>query len=440
MKSSFQLTLIIACGFLAVIAVLMFAGYLPKGIGSKNKNVVQEVTLWGPFGGIDVDEYFNNLSDANKDVVRVKYVSQAPEDYVENLIEAFARGEGPDLFFVDQKMLNRLTGKTILIPYETYPQRDVLNNFADGSSVFMTSAGLKAIPLMIDPLVMYYNRTMYTSSNVVIPPKTWVEFLATIKPILQIDSRNNITRTAAAMGEFRNITNSKSLLSTLFLQSGNPIVILDANDNYVADLNNTLGLTPSPAEAAIVYYQQFSNPTQASYTWNRSMTNDKDTFAAENLATYFGFASELKDLRGKNPHLDLDAVVIPQKDLRKRVSYGDFYGAAISKNSKKQASAYLLAEILAKKTTQDEMTKLLGYLPARRDLLVIKDSDPIRQIFKDSATLSRSWVDPVPSNTNQIIQEMMEGIQTGQTEIGGAIIDANSKINRLFNSQPKAAQ
>lgn len=438
MKSPFQTILVTVLGFIAFIAVLMFSGILPGGIGPLGKEVVQEVVMWGPYEGTAIQEFFTKLNTDNSQTVIIKYVSQVPETYLENLVESFARGEGPDLFFADQKMLNRLEGKIIEVPYSVYPQRDVLNNFVDGSAVFMNSKGLRAIPLFVDPLVMYYNRTMYTSANIVTPPKNWTEFLSTIKPIVEIDARNNIIRTAAALGEFRNITNAKYIFSALLFQSGNPIISTDIENNYNTVLSDSFGFTPSPAEASINFYRQFSNPTQLSYSWNRSLSNDKDMFIAENSATYFGLSSELADLRAKNPHLNLDAVVVPQKDLQKRVTYGDFYGAVIAKSSKKQNSAMAASLLLSKPKNLESLAKVLRLVPSRRDLLS-KDSDPIIQVFKDSALISRSWVDPDKNKTSLILQQMMENIQTGQIDISSAVKDANEKISRLFNAVTKAS-
>ncbi len=432
MKSPFQTILLVIFGIVAVIAVLIFAGYLPSGIGPFGSKPVEEVTIWGPYDKPELTQFFNELNDKNKQLVQIKYQSQVPENYLDHLIEAFARGEGPDLFFADQKMLDRLSGKISEIPYSVYPQRDILNNFADGVSVFMNSKGLKSMPLFIDPLVMYYNRTMYASANIVVPPKNWTEFMTTIKPIVEIDARNNITRTATALGEFRNITNAKYIFSTLLLQAGNPIIVTNIDDTYQPVLSNDYGLTPPPTEASLNFYQQFSNPTQLAYSWNRSLTNDKDMFVAENLATYFGFASELSDLQAKNPHLSLDAVLIPQKDPQKRVTYGNFYGLTISKNSKKQSSSILAADLLSQSVNLNNLSGILKYLPSRRDLLVAKDPDPFIQVFKDSAVVARSWVDPDSNKTNEIFTQLSEGVKTGQVKITDAVKSADANMLRLF--------
>lgn len=428
------MTLLAVLGLIGLVGVLMFAGIIPGGVGPLGSKAVEEVVMWGPYSGLPIESYFFNFNKENENLVKIKYVAQTPESYENNLIEAFARGQGPDLIFINQKMLNRLAGKITTIPYEVYPQRDILNNFVDGASVFMNSKGLKAMPLFIDPLVMFYNRTMYTSANIIIPPKDWTEFLATIKPIVEIDSRNNITRTAVAMGEFRNVTNAKYILSALLFQAGNPIITTNTDDSYKSVFSNDFGFTPSPIEASISFFRQFSNPSQVSYSWNRSMPNDKDMFVAEKLSTYFGLASELSDLQAKNPHLNLDTVVIPQKDPQKRVTYANFYGVVITKGSKKQNSSLTAAVLLSQAKNQDVLASVLGYLPVRRDLLSVKVSDPFLQVFKESSVISRSWVDPDPIKTNQALEETLESIQMSQTNFGESVKTLDDKINRLFSS------
>lgn len=439
MKSSFQMILLSVLGFIAFVAILMFAGILPGGSGFSGNQAVAEVTMWGPYGGEALNNYFGLLNKENEQVVTIKYVPQVPETYENNLIESFARGEGPDLFIANQRMLNRLAGKITEIPYSIYPQRDVINNFADGVSVFMNSKGLRVMPLMIDPLVMFYNRTMYTSAGVVIPPKNWTEFLATIKPIVEIDTRNNITRTAGALGEFRNITNAKYILSALMFQAGNPVITTNADDNYKTVLAESFGYSPIPAVASLAFFQQFSNPAQVSYAWNRSMPNDKDFFVAEKSATYFGLASELADLQAKNPHLNLDVVILPQKDMQKRVTFANFYGVVIAKSSKKQNAAATASMLLAQAKNQTELAKILGFIPASRSVLATKDSNPFTQVFKDSAVISRSWVDPDRNSTNEIFQQVVENVQTGQVNPDSAIREANEKISRLFNPVSKSS-
>ncbi len=42
------------------------------------------------------------------------------------------------------------------------------------------------------------------------------------------------------------------------------------------------------------------------------MSDSKNMFLAGDLALYFGFASELDDLKNKNPNLNFDVTLFPQ--------------------------------------------------------------------------------------------------------------------------------
>lgn len=431
--STFQLILLTILGFIAVIAVLMFAGVIPGGASFIGTKAGGTIVVWGPYSQDNIIKYFELFNTANKATVKIKYEAKAPETYLEDLIEAFARGTGPDLFFVDQKMLNRLAGKIADIPYTSYPERDFQNIYADGASVFTTNSGLRAIPLLIDPLVMYYNKTLYSSAGFVLPPDTWQGLAATLPAINKQDDRKNFTQTGVAMGEFRNITNAKYILSTLMFQAGNPISSIDSQGNYSLELTNSFGFTPPPADAAATFYLQFSDPTLSVYSWNRSLDNDKNMFVIEKAATYFGFGSELADLQAKNPHLNLDAAPVPQKDLNRRVTYGNFYGLAIAGNSKNKALAMNTAVLLSSAKNLEDLSVVLAIPPARRDLLAAKSSDPWMQAFKESAIIARSWIDPEATKTTTIMAQMLENVQTGQAKINESVRDAEGKINLLFN-------
>ena len=346
-SSTFQTILLIVFGFVAVLAVLMFAGIIPGGASFMGAKTAGTVVLWGPYNDVGLANYFGDFNKNNEKVVQIKYVYKAPETYTDTLVEAFSRGTGPDLFFADQTMLNRLTGKTTDIPFTAYPQRTFTDTFADGTSVFTNTTGLKGIPLFIDPLVMYYNRTLYSSAGIVSPPKTWKDFVATVKLINKQDAQNNFLFTAAPLGEFRNITNAKAILSSLMFQAGNPISDVDGDGNYYVRLADNFGFTPTPAETALGFYMSFSNPSLDTYSWNRSMSQDKDMFVAEKSAVYFGFSSELADIQSKNPHLNLDAVTIPQSDLNRQAAFGNVEGLMIANNSSQKNLAMTAAALLA---------------------------------------------------------------------------------------------
>ena len=51
------------------------------------------------------------------------------------------------------------------IPYESFPERDFRNRYIDGASIFAMRDGVYAFPLMVDPLVMYWNRDIFSDKK-----------------------------------------------------------------------------------------------------------------------------------------------------------------------------------------------------------------------------------------------------------------------------------
>jgi len=436
MKSSpFQVIFLVILGFIGVIAVLIFSGIIP-GVGTLSQgDKPGKVTLWGTYNYQGkINDFIGDFNLDNKDKVTITYEAKAPETYLADLIEAFARGEGPDMFFVDQTMLNALVGKTTDIPFTTVTERVFQDTFTEGSRVFLANNGIKALPLLVDPLVMYYNKTMYASAGLAVTSKTWTELLTTLKPLNQIDLKNNlISRTAVALGEWRNIRHAKAVLSSLMLQAGTPLVSLDSTNNYFVTLTNDYGYAQVPAAAATEFYLSFSNPTNSNYSWNRSLPNDLDAFTAENLATYFGLASDLKMIQSKNPHLSLDSIMVPQQNLNRRAVFGNFYGVTIANNSKNKDYALSAALLLTNAKYMQKLSEVTGMSPVRRDLLAKPATDRYQQTANDSAIVAYSWVDPNQSRTNILFQAALENIQTGQMKTLDAIKSLNDQLGLLFN-------
>ena len=97
----------------------------------------------------------------------------------------------------------------------------------------------------------------------------------------------------------------------LILQTGNDI-IERTDEGLESVINRAVDITGSPAESAVRFFMEFSNPSKRTHSWNRGMPESKDTFSAGDLAVYFGLASELSDISLKTPHLNFDVAVVPQ--------------------------------------------------------------------------------------------------------------------------------
>ena len=170
------------------------------------------------------------------------------------------------------------------------------------------------------------------------------------------------------------------------------------------------------------------------------MSDSKSAFLAGNLATYFGFASELSDIRTKNPNLNFDVALLPgPKTPGTAVTYGRMYGFSMIKTSPNLTAAFQVMSTLSSSqylgTLSDSM-----YLPnVRRDVLADGSGDPYIALFGKAALVSSTWLDADPAGSSQIFSDMVQSFASGQKSIYQAIQDAGDQYNALL-SQAVAPQ
>lgn len=155
---------------------------------------------------------------------------------------------------------------------------------------------------------MYYNRSLLDSAGIIYPPKTWDEFRTMVPLLTKKDDNNKISQSAVALGQFTNITNSKDIIASMILQTGNTIVE-EKEDGFVSTLEDP---SKYSLENTLEFYTDFADPLNDLYSWNKSLSDSRDLFSGENLAFYFGYASELQYLINRNPNQNFLMAPIPQ--------------------------------------------------------------------------------------------------------------------------------
>ncbi|OHA89135.1 MAG: hypothetical protein A2653_02910 [Candidatus Zambryskibacteria bacterium RIFCSPHIGHO2_01_FULL_43_25] len=428
--SKFQIGLLVVFGVFIAIGVAFFA--LSKGGGGQTTS---NVVIWGTMSRGVFSQSFSKLPISKDDTFKVSYVEKPAESFDEDLLEALASGGGPDLIVISQDLIIKYRNKIFPIPYQTISERDFKSSFVEEAEMFLMSDGIVALPLTIDPLVMYWNRDIFTNAGISTPPLYWDEFFDLTKKLTIRAGALNLERSTVAMGEFSNIQNAKEILTTLIFQAGNPIVEWQYN-KFVSTLSDRRGEPISPANSALTFYTEFSNPTKAFYSWNRSLPDAQTSFVAGDLAVYFGFASELDYVRRKNPNLNFDVSIMPQsRNSGRNTTFGQLYGLAIIKNSKNIAGAYQIARALTTRESVAAFVENLKLPPPRRDLLAELPSDQFLSVFYKSALWARGWHDPDPEETEVLFREMIESITGGRVRQEQAIADTHGRINLLLEGK-----
>lgn len=387
------------------------------------------VTIWGVIPQANFVRAIEELTKGSGGL-KITYIEKRPDTFDRELVEALASASGPDAILLPQDLIARERGKIFAIPYNSMPLRMFKDTFIQEGELYLDPSGVLAVPLSVDPLVMYWNRDLLTNASIARPPQTWDEFL-TVVPKLTVKGKSlNILKSGVALGEFRNITNAKEIIATFFMQAGNPITTLRGDDIVGALYPSTLGTV-----SAINFYTDFANPVKPDYAWNRSLPNSRDVFAAGDLAFYFGFASELSKIRDRNPNLNFDVTYFPQsKGAPVSVTFGKMQALAVLKNSRNSTDAFEAVLAITGSGPAAHLSSISGLPPARRDLLSAKSEDPYQAIFYNSAIRSRGWLDPNPVSTASIFQDMIESITAGVSEAGKAIDAAGRDLSTVISS------
>ncbi len=419
--NTFQTIVLGIFGFFVVAGLIVLA--MTKAQGGSAESVT--LTLWGTAPGDAVRELLaKNFPE--KGSIKVAYEEKSPQTFDTELVEALAGGGGPDMLLLPPELLARHRGKLSPIPYENYSERQYKDTFIAGADIFLQPNGIYALPVSVDPLLMYWNRDALDEAGIATPPKYWDEFLLLATRITRRDRIGNISRAAVSLGEYRNVTNAKEIIAALLLQAGNPVVASESGSFSPA-------LARQGAESVINFYTEFANPVKPVYTWNRSMPESRQTFLSERLAIYFGFGSELAELRRGNAGLNFDVSPFPApRNATISITYGKMLGAAIMRRTPYFPQAYQVALTLSSQAAVSEFAAALRTPPVRRDLLAGRPGDAFGAILYDSALRARAFPDPNPAQSGAVFQNMIESITGGRARTSEALQRANGELGALI--------
>lgn len=421
--SSFKIIVLTIFSLSIVAGIAIFA--FSKGSSSAPP---ADVLVWGTIP----DNYFNITYAAsslfsNKNI-KVNYVRKDPHDFDSDFVEALAEGRGPDVVVIGDDIIYKNRNKLVNIPYKSYSERIFKDTFIEAGEVFLSDSGIVAVPFLIDPIVMYWNRDLFANNQVSQPPLYWEQIPDLVNRMTKKDSSGNVFQSTIAFGEWSNVTNAKEVVSMLLLQAGTPITARSGNA-VVSVLDSQLGFTTIPGQSALDFYTQFSNQASKVYNWNRSLPNSLNSFLSGNLAIYFGYSSELFQILQKNSNLNYDVAIVPQiKDTKKRIVYGRMLALAISRQSRQVAASYLVINALTEQKSLLELEKLTSLPPVRRDMLANVPPDAYRSVFYNSALIAHTFIDPNPVATSKVFKDMIESITSGKSRVSEALSRANAEI------------
>lgn len=431
----FQYIFLVFFGLMAVIGVFVFSQPSKKTETKDGTEVIMgHVSVWGTYDDSpDLRDLINEFNKQYEGLV-LSYQYHDPKTFDTDITEALAEGAGPDILLLPDDLVLRHSGKIKVIPYTTWDQRRFKDTFVDAAGIYLRPDGVLALPLAVDPLLLFWNKDMFADAGIAAPPRYWDELLTIVPRITKRDRDQNLTQSAIALGEYGNVHRAKDIIAMMFMQVGNPIIAYRNNrpTAVLTDHNNVGGATTG-AQSALRYYVDFVNPKMPIYTWNRSRENSRDEFINGDLAMYFDTASAYKEIAMKNPHLNFDVAIVPQpRDAKFQSTGAKIYGLSILKTTKNSRAAYAAVDRLTNPLYAGMFASTYYLPPVRLDLLAKGvPGDAVLAVFYDSAVKGRSWLDPKPSETDDAFRVAVESISSGVDTVPQSISNLQQRLQAL---------
>ena len=477
--------------------VLILSMVVLSGCGCANNaatNYEVRLEVWGLFDDSDVmQKAIAEYQKRNPRVKEIVYKKLTVDTYENDLMDALATGNGPDVFLIHNTWLPKHADKLAPSPVDNLSTSQapvvtplqVADQFAGVVfSDFVSDGKVYALPLSADSLALYYNKDLLNQAGIATPPATWLDFDDAVKKITRVDSLGNINLSGAAMGMSDEtsagggkINRATDILTLLMMQSGTDMIGPQTKQAAFADFTSaTYGGEMTPGESALAYYTKFSNPAKAEYSWNSQQHNSVDSFIEGKTAMMLNYSWLIPKVQSKAPKLNLGIARVPQnKDKNGNgmdIDFANYWGYAVSK-SKAQNQAFVTAANQNNHTyaTDDqrvaEAWKFIRFLTmpqsasadlpvaaaskesadfdpaaeyianqmkpaARRDLIDKQKSDILLSPFAAGNLIAKSWPQPDNLAVERIFDDMIDNVVLKGMGIHDAIRQAQNSVNVLM--------
>jgi multiple sugar transport system substrate-binding protein len=202
------------------------------------------------------------------------------------------------------------------------------------------------LPLYMDTMVLFYNRSMLNEAGIASPATDWKSFQDQVKLITRLDETGAIIRSAAALGTADNVDRASDIVSLLMMQNGAPMSSEAGTatfDKYPPDL---AGRQYPPGAEALIFYADFANPTKEVYTWNDKMPDSLPAFIAGKTAYFFGYSYHIPLIRKSNPNLNFGITSFPQIANNPPVNSANYWVEAVSNKSTHPQEAWEFVQFI----------------------------------------------------------------------------------------------
>jgi len=365
--------------------------------------------------------------------VQIEYTEKNIDTYEDDLLNALAAGQGPDIFSINNAWLPKYYNKITPASDKVMNFTDYKNNFVDVMvKDFTRENKVYGTALWVDSLGLYYNKDLLGTAGIARPAQTWDELGKQVQKITKQDSNGYFTRSGVAMGANTNVNRSVDIVYLLMLQAG--VVPWDAsglNPTFAQGLTTSNG-SRSPGAEALNFYTSFASPASPNYTWNDRSDYSIDAFANGRAAYLYSYSYTISTLYQKAPNLNYDIAPVPQYSLdNSSVNLANYFGEVVNKQSKVADWAW---DFLAFASSKDVLKKYYAVdkePSGRKDIIEEQISDPKIGVFAHANLTAKSFYKPDQQKLDTIFGSMIDNVIFKSMKVRDALDQAQSQATTL---------
>lgn len=418
----------------ALFAILIFSGKIP--VGGKSTTAPQgEVIIWGTIPQENIATTLQAFNAQTK-TYRVIYQYLKEDSFAQDLVEALASNRGPDMILAPQQIILSQQARIYPFPATSFPEKSFKDMYVDGASLFFSPQGALAFPVSIEPMVLFYNRTLFSKNGIVNPPVYWDEVSAIIPALTIRGDRGQFLESGINLGS-ATTAYAKDIMMTIVSQLGQtPVLAQYGSDGTVRAsvlANNPVTSDGEiyPLATVVRFFTQFGDPTKETYTWNQYVGNADDQFVAGKLAMYIGYSGEYDTLRARNPRGEFSMAILPQtRGYNTFVTGARMYGIATLSAGKNIAGALAVQTAFAGNVISPQIAASIGAAPALRSYVQSVGIDPV---LSKSMLVAKGWYDPLFIQSTNYTTTMVSDILNNRYGPNDAAMLFVSRLQELYS-------
>lgn len=425
----------IASMALAVFSIVLLSAGCGGGGNTKAEKIT--LTIWKPFVESDKMNTIISAYRKQKPNVTIEYTKLNIENYEEDLINALASGNGPDIFSINNSWLPQYLDKVEPAPEKLYSLKEYRDAFVDVvSNDFVRDNKIYGTALWVDSLGLYYNKDLLGTAGIATPPKTWDELARDARLITSQNEEGYFDRSGIAIGTSSNVNRSVDIVYLMMLQAG---VIPWSDDGRSPRFAGSIqrgGQSFNPGAEALEFYTSFANPSTANYNWNLESDYSVDAFANGRAGFLYGYSYTRSQIDSKNPNLNYDVAPVPQYDPgQPNVNFASYFGEVVSKQSKHKEAAWDFLKFATSKKTLDAYYAKDKQPSSRRDLIELQTQDLEIGVFAHANLTAKSFFKYNEPKFDAIFESLIDNILLGGQSITSALSKAQSQANNLVQQR-----